>query len=114
MDVKCQGCFKSLPDSCGVWELPDNVVPADWLAQTVEQNAALILGIKDQVEDLVRELRSFQAYLTEAARNESWKDNAVLVEVERSIRNVARDAEDAIDKYIVERRIHKAKPAPKR
>nr|GMD24907.1 putative late blight resistance protein homolog R1B-14 [Ipomoea batatas] len=84
------------------------------VVQTVEQNAALILGIKDQVEDLVRELRSFQAYLTEAARNESWKDNAVLVEVEQSIRNVARDAEDAIDKYIVERRIHKAKPALKR
>ncbi|XP_031121953.1 putative late blight resistance protein homolog R1A-3 [Ipomoea triloba] len=84
------------------------------LAQTVEQNAALILGIKDQVEDLVRELGSFQAYLTEAARNESWKDNAVVVEVEQSIRNVARDAEDAIDKYIVERRIYKAKPALKR
>nr|GMD27736.1 putative late blight resistance protein homolog R1B-14 [Ipomoea batatas] len=84
------------------------------VVQTVEQNAALILGIKDQVEDLVRELRSFQAYLKEAAKNESWKDNAVLVEVEQSIRNVARDAEDAIDKYIVERRIHKAKPTFKR
>nr|GME06439.1 40S ribosomal protein S27-2 [Ipomoea batatas] len=23
MDVKCQGCFKSLQDSCSVWELPD-------------------------------------------------------------------------------------------
>nr|GLL20334.1 putative late blight resistance protein homolog R1B-14 [Ipomoea trifida] len=91
------------------------VTPVQRLCKVdITTNAALILGIKDQVEDLVRELRSFQAYLTEAARNESWKDNAVLVEVERSIRNVARDAEDAIDKYIVERRIHKAKPAPKR
>nr|GLL32981.1 putative late blight resistance protein homolog R1B-14 [Ipomoea trifida] len=84
------------------------------VAQTVEQNAALILGIKDQVDDLVRELKAFQAYLSEAGRTESWRDNAVLVEVEQSIRNVARDAEDAIDKYIVERKIHKAKPALKR
>ncbi|XP_019160189.1 PREDICTED: putative late blight resistance protein homolog R1A-10 [Ipomoea nil] len=84
------------------------------VAQTVEKNALLILGIKDQVDDLVRELRSLQAYLGEAGKKENWRDNAVLVEVEQSIRNVARDAEDAIDKYIVERRIHKAKPTLKR
>nr|GMD24908.1 putative late blight resistance protein homolog R1B-14 [Ipomoea batatas] len=80
----------------------------------MEQNAALILGIKDHVEDLVKELRAIKTYLSEAARNESWKDNAVLVEVEQSIRNVGRDAEDVIDKYIVERRNHKAKPTLKR
>nr|GLL32982.1 putative late blight resistance protein homolog R1A-10 [Ipomoea trifida] len=80
------------------------------VAQTVEENASLILGIKDQVEDLLSELRSFKAYLTEASKNESCNANAVLRDVVQKIQKVVTDAEDAIDKYLVDRRNHRAKP----
>nr|GMD72211.1 putative late blight resistance protein homolog R1B-14 [Ipomoea batatas] len=84
------------------------------VAQTVEENASLILGIKDQVEDLLSELRSFKAYLTEASKNESCNANAVLRDVVQKIQKVVTDAEDAIDKYLVERRNHRARPVLKR
>nr|GMD21978.1 putative late blight resistance protein homolog R1B-14 [Ipomoea batatas] len=80
------------------------------VAQTLEENASLILGIKDQVEDLLSELKSFRAYLTEASKNESCNANAVLKDVVQKIQKVVTDAEDAIDKYLVDRRNHKAKP----
>nr|GMD24911.1 putative late blight resistance protein homolog R1B-14 [Ipomoea batatas] len=71
------------------------------VAQTVEENATLILGIKDQGEDLLGELRSFRTYLSEAAKNENCNDKAVLKEAVQKIQKVGTDAEDAIDKYLV-------------
>ncbi|XP_031122634.1 putative late blight resistance protein homolog R1A-10 [Ipomoea triloba] len=85
------------------------------VAQTVEENASLILGIKDQVEDLLEELKSFKAFLIEASKkNESCNANAVLRDVVQKIQKVVADAEDAIDKYLVERRNHRARPVLKR
>ncbi|XP_019160187.1 PREDICTED: putative late blight resistance protein homolog R1A-10 [Ipomoea nil] len=85
------------------------------VAESVEENASLILGIKDEVEDLLSELRSFKAYLTEASKNnESCNGNAVLRNVVQKIQKVIIDAEDAIDKYLVERRNHRTRPVLKR
>nr|GLL32983.1 putative late blight resistance protein homolog R1A-10 [Ipomoea trifida] len=85
------------------------------VAQTVEENASLILGIKDQVEDLLEELKSFKALLVEASKkNESCNANAVLRDVVQKIQKVVADAEDVIDKYLVERRNHRTRPVLKR
>nr|GMD27738.1 putative late blight resistance protein homolog R1B-14 [Ipomoea batatas] len=81
------------------------------VAQSVKENETLILGIKDQVEDLVRELISFHhvAYLYMVAGNEKCNDNALLEDVVKKIQKVGTDAEDAIDKYVVERREHRGR-----
>nr|GMD21979.1 putative late blight resistance protein homolog R1B-14 [Ipomoea batatas] len=80
------------------------------VAQSVKENETLILGIKDQVEDLVRELISFHvAYLYMVAGNEKCNDNALLEDVVKKIQKVGTDAEDAIDKYLVERREHRGR-----
>nr|GMD24912.1 putative late blight resistance protein homolog R1B-14 [Ipomoea batatas] len=80
------------------------------VAQSVKENELLILGIKDQVEDLVRELISFHvAYLYMVAGNENCNDNALLEDVVKKIEKVGTDAEDAIDKYLVERREHRGR-----
>ncbi|XP_019160267.1 PREDICTED: putative late blight resistance protein homolog R1B-14 [Ipomoea nil] len=76
------------------------------VVQSVEENETLILGIEDQVEDLLCELRSFWA-LSEAAKN--CNDKAVLEEVVQKIQKVVIDAEDAIDKYLVEERNHRGR-----
>nr|GMD26704.1 putative late blight resistance protein homolog R1B-14 [Ipomoea batatas] len=80
------------------------------VAQSVKENETLILGIRDQVEDLVRELMSFHvAYHYMVAGNENCNDNALLEDVVKKIQKVGTDAEDAIDKYLVERREHRGR-----
>ncbi|XP_031122059.1 putative late blight resistance protein homolog R1B-14 [Ipomoea triloba] len=79
------------------------------LAQVVEENATLILGIRDHVEELVSDLNSFQAILKQASKHESSNDNDVLRDVVDKIRSVVNEAEDAIDKYLVDTRKHKSK-----
>ncbi|XP_019164823.1 PREDICTED: putative late blight resistance protein homolog R1B-14 [Ipomoea nil] len=79
------------------------------LAQAVEENAALIIGIKDQIDDLVSDLKTFNAYLKQASKNQSAGDNEVLNDVVEKIRNVVIEAEDAIGKFTVERKKYKDK-----
>lgn len=79
------------------------------LAQVVEENAALIFGIRDHVDELVSDLSSFQAILRQASKHESSTENDVLRDVVDKIRGVVNEAEDAIDKYVVDTRKHKSK-----
>nr|GMD13581.1 putative late blight resistance protein homolog R1B-14 [Ipomoea batatas] len=79
------------------------------LAQAVEENASLIIGIKDQIDDLVSDLKTFNAYLKQASKSQSAGDNEVLNDVVEKIRNVVTEAEDAIGKFTVERKKYKDK-----
>ncbi|XP_019164695.1 PREDICTED: putative late blight resistance protein homolog R1A-3 [Ipomoea nil] len=79
------------------------------LAQAVEENASLIIGIKDQIEDLVSDLTTINAYLKQASESQSAGDNEVLNDVVKKIRNVVIEAEDAIGKFTVERKKYKDK-----
>nr|GLL32156.1 putative late blight resistance protein homolog R1B-14 [Ipomoea trifida] len=79
------------------------------LAQVVEENASLIIGIKDQIDDLVSDLETFNAYLRQASKNQSAGDNDVLNDVVEKIRNVVIEAEDAIGKFTVQRKKYKDK-----
>ncbi|XP_019164859.1 PREDICTED: putative late blight resistance protein homolog R1B-14 [Ipomoea nil] len=72
------------------------------LATLVDENGSYIIWIKDQTDDLVADLESFNAYLMQASMNQRARDNFVLQDVVDKIRNVVTDAEDAILKYTVE------------
>ncbi|XP_019164696.1 PREDICTED: putative late blight resistance protein homolog R1B-14 [Ipomoea nil] len=79
------------------------------LVQVVDENVTFIKEIKAQIDALVDDLTSFEAYLRQASRNPRANDNVVLKDVVDKIRNVVTDAEDAICKYTVERKQYKDK-----
>lgn len=80
------------------------------LVRFVEVNTALVVGIKEEIDELTGDLKSFSALLKQAAKNQSGgNDNDVLKDVVDNIRNVVSDAEDVISKYIVERKKYKDK-----
>ncbi|CAN4124775.1 unnamed protein product [Withania somnifera] len=74
------------------------------LMQLLIDNADLILGIKGEVEELLRDLSDFNAFLKQAAK--SRRDNEVLKEMVKKIRKVVNDAEDSIDKFVIEAKRH--------
>ncbi|PHU02049.1 hypothetical protein BC332_27300 [Capsicum chinense] len=74
------------------------------LMQLLIDNADLILGIKGEVEDLLRDLSDFNAFLKQAAK--SRRDNEVLKEMVKKIRKVVNAAEDSIDKFVIEAKRH--------
>lgn len=74
------------------------------LMQLLIDNADLILSIKGEVEDLLRDLNDFNAFLKQAAK--SRKENEVLKEMVKKIRKVVNDAEDSIDKFVIEAKRH--------
>lgn len=77
------------------------------LMQLLRDNAELIGGVKDEVENLSEDLREFNAFLQQAAMVRS--ENPVQKELMRSIRKVVNRAEDAIDKFVIEAKLHKDK-----
>ncbi|XP_019157640.1 PREDICTED: putative disease resistance RPP13-like protein 3 [Ipomoea nil] len=78
------------------------------VATFVDENVKLIYGIKDQVDELLEVLKSFNAYLKEASKNSRVDENAVLGDVVEKIQGVVDDAQDAIDQYVIDRRNHLA------
>ncbi|WMV28170.1 hypothetical protein MTR67_021555 [Solanum verrucosum] len=74
------------------------------LMQLLIDNADLILGIKGEVENLLRDLNDFNAFLKQAAK--SRRENEVLKEMVKKIRKVVNDAEDSIDKFVIEAKRH--------
>nr|GMD19925.1 putative late blight resistance protein homolog R1B-14 [Ipomoea batatas] len=82
----------------------------DRLVQVVEENVTLLKEIKDQVDDLVGDIKSFEAYLKQAeSRNPRSKDNDVVKNVVAQIWNLVIKADNAICKYTVEKKKHKNK-----
>ncbi|KAG5627005.1 hypothetical protein H5410_012223, partial [Solanum commersonii] len=77
------------------------------LKQLVLDNVELIGGVKNEIENLRDDLSEFNAFLKQAAMVRS--ENPVLKELVKSIRKVVNRAEDAIDKFVIEAKVHKDK-----
>uniref|UniRef100_M1CGH8 NRC1 n=1 Tax=Solanum tuberosum TaxID=4113 RepID=M1CGH8_SOLTU len=77
------------------------------LKKLVMENVELIGGIKNEIENLCDDLSEFNAFLKQAAMVRS--ENPVLKELVRSIRKVVNRTEDAIDKFVIEAKVHKDK-----
>ncbi|MCD7452707.1 hypothetical protein HAX54_017831 [Datura stramonium] len=75
------------------------------LMQLLLDNAELIVGVKGEAENLLQDLSEFNAFLKQAAKVRS--ENPVLKELVKSIRKVVNRAEDAIDKFVIEAKLHK-------
>ncbi|KAM3323047.1 putative late blight resistance protein R1A-10 [Capsicum chacoense] len=75
------------------------------LTQLLRDNAELIVGVKGEAENLLEDLSEFNAFLKQAAIVRS--ENPVLKELVKSIRKVVNRAEDAIDKFVIEAKLHK-------
>lgn len=77
------------------------------LMQLLRDNTELIFGVKGEAENLLQDLSEFNAFLKQADKSRS--DNEVLKELVKSIRKVTNDSEDAIDKFVIEAKLHKDK-----
>ncbi|XP_016495473.1 putative late blight resistance protein homolog R1A-3 [Nicotiana tabacum] len=74
------------------------------LMHLIIDNAGLIIGIKGEVEHLLHDLNDFNAFLKQAAK--SRRDNEVLKSLVKKISKVVNDAEDSIDKFVIEAKRH--------
>nr|XP_009604629.1 uncharacterized protein LOC104099365 [Nicotiana tomentosiformis] len=77
------------------------------LMQLLRDNEELIIGIKDAAENLLEDLKEFDVFLKKAAAYNS--ENKILKELVKKIRSVVNAAEDAIDKFVIESKLHKDK-----
>lgn len=84
--------------------------PVNRLDEVVEENAKLIMEIKDEVDDLVVDLISITASLKEALKSQSANDNDVLKDAVFKIQNTVSNAEDVISGYVLEKEKHKWAP----
>lgn len=76
----------------------------------MEDNVSLLLDIQDHVDDLVEELKSFNAFVKEAAAaSDDDDDNKGVKDAVGEVRALVSDAEDAIHKYVIEKQKHKSK-----
>ena len=78
------------------------------LMQLLRDNVELISGVKEAAESLLQDLNDFNAFLKQAAKCHI-NENEVLRELVKKIRTVVNSAEDAIDKFVIEAKLHKHK-----
>ncbi|XP_059282803.1 putative late blight resistance protein homolog R1B-14 [Lycium ferocissimum] len=77
------------------------------LMQLLRDNAELLIDVKGEAENLLTDLNEFNAFLKQAAKCRS--ENEVLKELVKKIRTVVNSAEDAIDKLVIEAKLHEDK-----
>ena len=74
------------------------------VTQLLVEESKLLRGVKGQVELLQRELRAINAFLQNTERSEPT--NIIVKEEVSRIRDVAYEAEDVINTFIVKATIH--------
>ncbi|KAL3644644.1 hypothetical protein CASFOL_009824 [Castilleja foliolosa] len=79
------------------------------LKQLLLYNGNLIAGVKDEVESLYNDLSLFRAFLKDSTENHRRQQNEVLKELVKQIRNVVYEAEDAVDNFVAQAAVHKAR-----
>nr|XP_009788462.1 PREDICTED: putative late blight resistance protein homolog R1B-23 [Nicotiana sylvestris] len=82
------------------------------LLQIISENVKLIAGTKGQLELLVEEVKTLNAFLDEAAKTQS--DNKLWKQFIKDIRITVYKAEDIIDKFLVQAKLHADKNFVKR
>uniref|UniRef100_A0A5B7BL80 Uncharacterized protein n=1 Tax=Davidia involucrata TaxID=16924 RepID=A0A5B7BL80_DAVIN len=88
----------------------------DFLLENLKQlllyNVDLISGVKDQIESLYRELSLMKAFLKDSMEKRS--EYETVRELVRQIRDVAYEAEDIIDTFVVNMAMQKARSPMRR
>jgi hypothetical protein len=78
----------------------DNVVTGliDYLTGLLKDEANVLAGVKNSVNSLIKELRFISIFLE---KSEGKQNDEIVREVVRQIRDVAYEAEDEIDNYVL-------------
>ncbi|XP_028077670.1 putative disease resistance protein At1g50180 [Camellia sinensis] len=80
---------------------------AKWIGNLLIQEAKSLYGVRDQVEDLVRELRRMQCFLKDADADAKQVENEIIRNLVAEIREIAYDAEDVIATFVFKARLSK-------
>ncbi|GAB4837421.1 hypothetical protein Ancab_039600 [Ancistrocladus abbreviatus] len=73
---------------------------ANWIGTQLSNEVRFLLGVEDQVQSLKRDLGYIALLLREADSGEEGDDDKIRIFTEQ-IRQIAFDAEDAVDNYIL-------------
>ncbi|XP_031101007.1 uncharacterized protein LOC116004944 [Ipomoea triloba] len=84
--------------------------PVNRLDEVVEENAKLIMEIKDEVDDVVVDLIIITASLKELLKRQGAENSDAVKDVVGKIWNAVSNAEDMISGYILEKEKHKWVP----
>nr|GMD13587.1 putative late blight resistance protein homolog R1B-8 [Ipomoea batatas] len=79
------------------------------LVQIVAKNIKLIVGIDSDIVDLTSEIETFNARLLDASKIHRAKDLQVMKVIVKKFRTVVNEAQDAVAKYISEKKNHEEK-----
>ncbi|OIT23356.1 PREDICTED: putative late blight resistance protein homolog R1A-10 [Nicotiana attenuata] len=82
------------------------------LLQLVTNNVKLISGVEKDFQNLLEEVRRLKAFLDDAAKYHS--DSSLWKQLVRDIRITVHRAEDVIDKFLVQAKLHQEKNKVKR
>ncbi|XP_019164821.1 PREDICTED: uncharacterized protein LOC109160983 isoform X2 [Ipomoea nil] len=79
------------------------------LVQIVAKNIKLIVGIDSEIVDLTSEIETFNARLLDASKIPRAKELQVMKVIVKKFRTVVNEAQDAVAKYISEKKNHEEK-----
>ncbi|KAK4350791.1 hypothetical protein RND71_030104 [Anisodus tanguticus] len=77
------------------------------LLQILSDNVELIRGVDDDFKNLLEEVKSLKAFLDDAAKAQS--DSKQWEQLVKEIQKTVHKAEDAIDKFLVQSKLHREK-----
>uniref|UniRef100_M1BFI1 NRC1 n=1 Tax=Solanum tuberosum TaxID=4113 RepID=M1BFI1_SOLTU len=74
------------------------------LLQLLSENVVLIKGVEDEFKNLLDQVQSLKAFVDDAAK--FHRDSSVWDELVKDIQKMIYKAEDVIDKFIVQAKLH--------
>ncbi|XP_031100484.1 uncharacterized protein LOC116004534 [Ipomoea triloba] len=79
------------------------------LVQFVAKNFNLVVGIESEIIDLTSDIETFNARLVDASKIPRAKELQVMKVIVKKFRAVVDEAQDAVDKYLAEKKNHEEK-----
>lgn len=79
----------------------------DNLKQLLEDNKDHIPGLKDDTDSLLVDLKSLKAFLKQAAKSRS--ENEIVKDMVKQMRITINEAEDCIEKFVIDTKLHQNK-----
>nr|GMD15304.1 putative late blight resistance protein homolog R1B-8 [Ipomoea batatas] len=79
------------------------------LVQFVAKNFNLVVGIETEIIDLTSDIETFNARLVDASKIPRAKELQVMKVIVKKFRAVVDEAQDAVDKYLAEKKNHEEK-----
>ncbi|XP_049389776.1 probable disease resistance protein RF45 [Solanum stenotomum] len=75
------------------------------LLQLLSENVVLIKGVEDEFKNLLEEVQRLKAFVDDGAKFHS--DNIVWDQLVKDIQKMIHKAEDVIDKFLVQAKLHR-------